>query len=154
MIGGDTKLAKFLLLNGPNLNMLGQREVSVYGSTTLKDIENHLTRLASKSSDTVDCFQSNHEGEIIDQLHSSNNVYDGIIFNPGAFTHYSYAIRDAIASITVPTIEVHISNIHKREEFRHTSVLAAVTVGQIVGLGVYGYDLALLALQQISKGES
>ncbi|MET3195845.1 type II 3-dehydroquinate dehydratase [Bacillus sp. OAE603] len=146
-------MAKFLLLNGPNLNMLGQREVSIYGSTTLKDIENHLSGLASECNDIIDCFQSNHEGQIIDRLHAANNVYDGIIFNPGAFTHYSYAIRDAIASITVPTIEVHISNIHKREEFRHTSVLAAVTVGQIVGLGVYGYDLALLALQQISKGE-
>jgi len=146
-------LAKFLLLNGPNLNMLGQREVSIYGSTTLKDIENHLSDRASECNDIIDCFQSNHEGQIIDRLHAANNVYDGIIFNPGAFTHYSYAIRDAIASITVPTIEVHISNIHKREEFRHTSVLAAVTVGQIVGLGVYGYDLALLALQQISRGE-
>lgn len=146
-------MAKFLLLNGPNLNMLGQREVSIYGSTTLKDIENHLSGLASECNDIIDCFQSNHEGQIIDRLHAANNVYDGIIFNPGAFTHYSYAIRDAIASITVPTIEVHISNIHKREEFRHTSVLAAVTVGQIVGLGVYGYDLALLALQQISRGE-
>jgi len=146
-------LAKFLLLNGPNLNMLGQREVSIYGSTTLKDIENLLSERAIECNDIIDCFQSNHEGQIIDRLHAANNVYDGIIFNPGAFTHYSYAIRDAIASITVPTIEVHISNIHKREEFRHTSVLAAVTVGQIVGLGVYGYDLALLALQQISRGE-
>ncbi|WP_088041693.1 type II 3-dehydroquinate dehydratase [Bacillus sp. EAC] len=147
-------MAKFLLLNGPNLNMLGQREVSIYGATTLKDIEDHLTALAGNCGDEIDCFQSNHEGELIDKLHAANQVYDGILFNPGAFTHYSYAIRDAIASITVPTVEVHISNIHKREEFRHTSVLAAVTVGQIVGLGVYGYDLALLALQQISRGES
>lgn len=147
-------MAKFLLLNGPNLNMLGQREVTIYGQTTLKDIENHLSDAASKCGDHLDCFQSNHEGALIDKLHSANHEYDGILFNPGAFTHYSYAIRDAIASINVPTIEVHISNIHKREEFRHTSVLAAVTVGQIVGLGVYGYDLALLALQQICKGES
>ncbi|KQL33869.1 MULTISPECIES: type II 3-dehydroquinate dehydratase [Bacillaceae] len=146
-------MAKFLLLNGPNLNMLGQREVSIYGSTTLKDIEDHLASLAHEDGDTIDCFQSNHEGELIDKLHAANNVYDGILFNPGAFTHYSYAIRDAIASITVPTIEVHISNIHKREEFRHTSVLAAVTVGQIVGLGVYGYDLGLSALKNISRGE-
>jgi 3-dehydroquinate dehydratase II len=154
MIGGDLGMAKYLLLNGPNLNMLGQREVSIYGGTTLKDIEDHITSLALESGDSVDCFQSNHEGALIDKLHSANQVYDGILFNPGAFTHYSYALRDAIASITVPTIEVHISNIHKREEFRHTSVLAAVTVGQIVGLGVYGYDLGLFALQKISRGES
>lgn len=133
--------------------MLGQREVSIYGSTTLKDIEEHLSSTAMQSGDSVDCFQSNHEGELIDRLHAANGVYDGILLNPGAFTHYSYAIRDAISSITVPTIEVHISNIHKREEFRHNSVLAAVTVGQIVGLGVYGYDLGLLALQKISRGE-
>jgi len=146
-------VGKFLLLNGPNLNMLGKREVSIYGTTTLKDIEEQVQKVAIENGSSVDCFQSNHEGELIDRIHEANGLYNGIIFNPGAFTHYSYAIRDALASISVPTIEVHISNIHKREEFRHHSVVSPVTEGQIVGLGIYGYELALLALMQKTRGE-
>ncbi|MBP0724426.1 type II 3-dehydroquinate dehydratase [Bacillus sp. RG28] len=146
-------MGKFLLLNGPNLNMLGKREVSIYGSTTLKDIEEQVQKVAIENDSSVDCFQSNHEGELIDRIHEANGLYNGIIFNPGAFTHYSYAIRDALASISVPTIEVHISNVHKREEFRHQSVISPVTEGQIVGLGIYGYELALLALMQKTRGE-
>ena len=146
-------MGKFLLLNGPNLNMLGKREVSIYGTTTLKDIEEQVQKVAIENDSSVDCFQSNHEGELIDRIHEANGLYNGIIFNPGAFTHYSYAIRDALASITVPTIEVHISNVHKREEFRHHSVISPVTEGQIVGMGIYGYELALLALMQKTRGE-
>ncbi|TYS68103.1 type II 3-dehydroquinate dehydratase [Sutcliffiella horikoshii] len=144
---------RLLVLNGPNLNRLGLREPAVYGSQTLQDLEAQLQAFASKNSCELTCFQSNHEGELIDKLHDAEGQYDGIVINPGAFTHYSYAIRDAIASITVPVMEVHISNIHKREEFRHTSVTAPVTMGQIVGLGFYGYELALLAFLNQNKGE-
>ncbi|MCM3617740.1 type II 3-dehydroquinate dehydratase [Sutcliffiella horikoshii] len=144
---------RLLVLNGPNLNRLGLREPAVYGSQTLQDLEAQLQEFADKHSCKLTCFQSNHEGELIDKLHDAEGQYDGIVFNPGAFTHYSYAIRDAIASISVPVMEVHISNIHKREEFRHTSVTAPVTAGQIVGLGLYGYELALMALLNQNKGE-
>lgn len=144
---------RLLVLNGPNLNRLGLREPTVYGSQTLQDLEAQLQAFAGKNSCELICFQSNHEGELIDKLHHAEGSFDGIVINPGAFTHYSYAIRDAIASITVPVMEVHISNIHKREEFRHTSVTAPVTIGQIVGLGFYGYELALQALLNQNKGE-
>ncbi|WP_226680006.1 type II 3-dehydroquinate dehydratase [Sutcliffiella horikoshii] len=144
---------RLLVLNGPNLNRLGLREPTVYGSQTLQDLEAQLQAFAGKNSCELTCFQSNHEGELIDKLHDAEGQYDGIVINPGAFTHYSYAIRDAIASISVPVMEVHISNIHKREEFRHTSVTAPVTIGQIIGLGFYGYELALLALLNQNKGE-
>ncbi|MGD6872837.1 type II 3-dehydroquinate dehydratase [Sutcliffiella horikoshii] len=144
---------RLLVLNGPNLNRLGLREPAVYGSQTLQDLEAQLQAFADNNSCELTCFQSNHEGELIDKLHDAEGSFDGIVMNPGAFTHYSYAIRDAIASISVPVMEVHISNIHKREEFRHTSVTAPVTIGQIVGLGFYGYELALLALLNQNKGE-
>jgi 3-dehydroquinate dehydratase-2 len=142
------KMKRILLLNGPNLNRLGLREPHIYGTVTLNELEGQLKSLAKNHQLDLDCFQSNHEGELIDEIHKAETSVDGIIFNPGAFTHYSYAIRDAIASITKPVIEVHISNIHAREEFRHTSVLAPVTVGQIVGLGLFGYQLALHALKE------
>lgn len=144
---------KILLLNGPNLNLLGKREPDVYGSTTLKQLEEKIVALGKSNDTEVVCFQSNHEGEIIDKLHEANEIgVNGIIFNPGAFTHYSYAIRDAIAGIHVPVIEVHISNVHTRETFRHTSVIAAVAAGQIVGLGMIGYELAFQALMERVKG--
>lgn len=135
---------KILCLNGPNLNRLGKREPSVYGTESLTDIENSLIQFGKQYKVNISCFQSNHEGQLIDWIHEAedNNV-EGIILNPGAYTHTSYAIRDAIASITIPVIEVHISNIHKREAFRHLSVIAAVCVGQISGLGSFGYQLAL-----------
>lgn len=137
---------KLLLINGPNLNRLGKREPHIYGSITLEEVENGVMNFAKEHGFELDCFQSNHEGEIIDKIHFADDSYAGIVLNPGAFTHYSYAIRDAIASVTVPVVEVHISNVHTREEFRHQSVLAPETVGQIIGFGVYGYKLAILAL--------
>lgn len=146
-------MRKILLLNGPNLNLLGKREPGVYGTETLKHLEENITSLGGAHQIEVSCFQSNHEGELIDRLHLANeDGTKGIIFNPGAFTHYSYAIRDAIAGIQVPVIEVHISNVHSREEFRHTSVIAPVAYGQIVGLGFKGYELAFYALMDLVKG--
>jgi 3-dehydroquinate dehydratase II len=144
---------QILLINGPNLNRLGLREPHIYGQKSLKTLEQELTEFAKNLNVTLDCIQSNHEGVIIDELHQAEGNYDGIILNPGAFTHYSYAIRDAIASIKIPVIEVHISNIHAREVFRHHSVTAPVTSGQIVGFGYYGYNLALLALIHKIRGE-
>jgi 3-dehydroquinate dehydratase-2 len=140
---------KILVINGPNLNRLGVREPAVYGTHNLQNLEEKLQRAGRDHGVEVECVQSNHEGVIIDWIHEVDEKFDGIIINPGAFTHYSYAIRDAIASISVPVIEVHISNVHKREEFRHHSVTAPVTHGQIVGLGLYGYELALQALLQL-----
>lgn len=139
-------MANVLVLNGPNLNLLGTREPEIYGSTTLKDIEDFLKVRAEEAGLELDCFQSNHEGDLVDRIQQANHQYDYIIFNAAAFTHYSIAIRDAIAAIDVPVIEVHISNIHQREEFRHTSVLAPVAMGQICGLGVESYLAALEAI--------
>lgn len=145
-------MARLLLINGPNLNRLGKREPHIYGSDTLHDLEQQLIAFAAEHDTELTCFQSNHEGDIIEQIHAAEGAYDGIILNAGAFTHYSYAIRDAIASVTVPVVEVHISNIHAREPFRHVSVIAPVTIGQIVGLGFTGYRLAILALLEKVKG--
>ncbi|MEH7462513.1 type II 3-dehydroquinate dehydratase [Bacillus thuringiensis] len=141
-------MEKLLLVNGPNLNRLGLREVNVYGTGTLASLEADMKQQAENLGVELECFQSNHEGAIIDIIHEAEGTYKGIILNPGAFTHYSYAIRDAIASVSIPVIEVHISNIHQREPFRHVSVTAPVTAGQIVGFGLYGYHLALLALAE------
>lgn len=138
----------FLIINGPNLNRLGLREPDVYGSKTLTDLERELMLFAEKQGFQITCFQSNHEGDLIDAIHEADEQYDGIVLNPGAFTHYSYAIRDAIASVSLPVIEVHISNVHSREPFRHQSVTAPVTAGQIIGLGFEGYQYALLALHK------
>ncbi|SER49423.1 type II 3-dehydroquinate dehydratase [Salipaludibacillus aurantiacus] len=132
-----------LILNGPNLNRLGKREPDIYGTVTLKDIEKRTADYGSKKGITVTCKQSNWEGQLIDWIHEAAEKMDGIIINPGAFTHYSYAIRDAVASIDVPVIEVHISNIHAREDFRKNSVIAPVSGGQISGFGPAGYEMAI-----------
>lgn len=135
---------KLLVLNGPNLNFLGIREKGIYGTQNYESLVEMLQEKATKESHELEVFQSNYEGAIIDKLQEAyHSGVQGIVFNPGAFTHYSYAIRDALASMEVPIIEVHISNVHKREEFRHVSVTAPVSTGQIVGLGLSGYLLAM-----------
>lgn len=137
---------KILLINGPNLNMLGTREPEKYGSTTLNNIENNMKLLATKYNCSLDCFQSNHEGELIDKIQSTKNLYDGIIINAGGYTHTSVALRDAIASVNTPTVEVHMTNIHAREEFRHTSLLSAVCIAQVIGFKENSYKYALEGL--------
>jgi 3-dehydroquinate dehydratase-2 len=144
-------VAVILVINGPNLNMLGKREPGIYGSETLSDIEQRMEHRARSLGVTVEYFQSNHEGAIIDRIHQAFGLCDGIVINPGAFTHYSYAIRDAFASVSIPFVEIHISNIHAREAFRKESVLAPIAIGQISGLGTYGYELALDALVDYLK---
>ena len=131
--------------------MLGIREPGIYGRNTIADLEAGVTKKADDLGVSVDFFQSNIEGEIVNKIHEAYGKYDGVVINPGAFTHYSYAIRDAFASVKLPVIEVHISNIHKREEFRHTSVIAPECAGQICGLGFKGYELALEALCDANK---
>lgn len=139
---------KVLIINGPNLNLLGVREPGIYGSLSLPSIEGELQGIAPDLKVELSFFQSNHEGEIIDQIHQAMSTQDGIVINPGAFTHYSYAIRDAISAVKLPVVEVHLSNIHQRETFRHHSVIAPVAIGQISGLGSYSYELGLRALLQ------
>lgn len=137
-----------LLLNGPNLNLLGTREPDVYGHDTLAGIVDEVRSAASESGIDIVDFQSNVEGELINRLHEAMHQVDGVIFNPGAFTHYSYALRDAIAGTGLPVIETHLSNVHAREEFRHHSVLAAVCVGVVAGFGPNSYLVALDAIRR------
>lgn len=136
-------LGHVLVLNGPNLNLLGTREPEIYGHTTLADINAWLEKRADEADVAIEFYQSNHEGALVDKIQAARGNVDYIIFNAGAYTHYSIALRDAIAGVEIPTIEVHLSNIHKREEFRHTSVLAPVCLGQISGLGAFSYMAAL-----------
>ena len=136
-------MAKILVMNGPNLNLLGTREPEIYGALTLADINERLRCRAAQAGCTVTFMQSNHEGDLVDAIQEAGRTMDYIILNAAAFTHYSIAIRDAIAAVDVPVIEVHLSNIHRREAFRHTSVLAPVVLGQITGFGAEGYMAAL-----------
>ena len=139
-------MISLLILNGPNLNMLGQRQPDVYGRTSLLEIDALCVEHSKSLGAKCDCFQSNHEGELIDRIHSARGTHDGIILNAGAYTHTSIAIMDAVASSEVPTIELHLSNVHAREAFRHTSYLAKVAIGQICGFGPHGYVLSIDAM--------
>jgi 3-dehydroquinate dehydratase-2 len=142
---------RILVIHGPNLNLLGRREPEIYGRTTLDEINSRLTTLGAQLGLALDTFQSNHEGAIVDRIQQAAGVYDGLIINAAAFTHTSIAIRDALATIEAPVIEVHLSNIHRREPFRHTSMTAGVVTGQILGLGAAGYALALRGLAEMVR---
>lgn len=145
-------MKKILLLNGPNLNMLGKREPEIYGSQTLADIETHLQQLAAKQGVELEYFQANGEEPIIDRIHQAFKNTDFIIINPAAFTHTSVAIRDALLAVSIPFVEIHLSNVHSREPFRHHSYLSDVAKGVICGLGSKGYEYALdFAISQIKK---
>lgn len=139
-------MKRLLLLNGPNINRLGKREAEIYGSFTLSDIENDVRHFLKEHDYEMDSLQSNSEGKLIDYIHNADGKYDGIIFNPAAYTHTSIALHDAIASIQTPVVEVHISNIYSREAYRHKSMTAPACIGQITGLGMKGYKLAARAL--------
>lgn len=142
---------KILVINGPNLNLLGSREPDIYGKQDYTALLSQLDDFAKTHNITIDAFQSNSEGALIDKIHAASGIYDGIVINPGAYTHYSIAILDALKAIDVPAIEVHLSNIAVREDFRHKSVTAAGCIGQISGLGFDSYFLAILGLMSRSK---
>lgn len=138
---------KLLIINGPNINFLGIREKNIYGDKTYKEMSEYLKEEAQKLSLDIDIVQSNIEGEIINYIQEAYEKYDGIIINPGAYTHYSIAIYDALKAVAIDTIEVHISNIHAREEYRKKSVTAPACIGQICGFGIYGYVMAMMAFE-------
>ncbi|WP_346354178.1 type II 3-dehydroquinate dehydratase [Azotosporobacter soli] len=144
---------RLLVIHGPNLNMLGRREPAIYGSATLDDINQRIKEAAAQRGLQVDCLQSNLEGEIVSAIQQAHPSYHGIIINAAAYTHYSIAIRDALASVPLPAIEIHLSNIYKREEFRHHSVISSVVAGQICGFGGDGYLLALEAMVRLLEQE-
>ncbi|HEY9067051.1 MAG TPA: type II 3-dehydroquinate dehydratase [Burkholderiaceae bacterium] len=145
---------KILLLNGPNLNLLGTREPQVYGHDTLADVESRAVALGASRGVAVECFQSNHEGALIDRIHAARLDGTGfIVINPGGLTHTSVALRDALAGVAIPFIEIHVSNVHKREAFRHHSFLSEIAAGVIVGFGVGGYTMALnAAIDRLAPG--
>lgn len=145
---------KILLINGANLNMLGQREPEKYGSTTLSDIEQSVIERGKLLGADVEVWQSNHEGDIVDKIQSAREDYDGILINAGGYTHTSVVIRDAISAIKIPTVEIHMTNIHAREEFRHTSLLSGVCIAQVVGFKELSYILALEGLVDFLKKNS
>ncbi len=137
---------RILVLHGPNLNLLGMREPKIYGSQTLEDIDKGLAMQANLLGVTLECYQSNHEGALIDRVHAALGSQDGILINPGGYTHTSVALRDALSGVSIPTVEVHLSNIYRREEFRHHSYIAPIAVGQVSGFGSDSYRLGLEAL--------
>lgn len=139
---------RILVIHGPNLNLLGEREPGIYGTENLEQVNGAILARAKELGAQCEVFQSNHEGDIIDRLHEARREFDGVVLNAGAYTHYSYAIRDAIAAIRIPCVEVHISNVHAREEFRHTSVIAPACLGVVCG---FGGDSFLLALEGLVR---
>lgn len=143
---------RILLLNGPNLNLLGSRQTDIYGKTTLNEITETLESYAKTCGAVLEAYQSNSEGKLIDKIHDARETCDGIIINAGALTHTSIALMDALASVQLPTVEVHLSNIHAREDYRHTSYIATIALGQICGFGAQGYQFALDALTRHIKG--
>lgn len=144
-------MKKILVIHGPNLNLLGQREPDVYGKVTLKQIDGELLKIAKTEKVALETFQSNHEGEIVEKIGKAKGKFDCILINPAAYTHTSVAIRDAISAVSIPTVEVHLSNIYAREEFRHTSLISPVAVGQVSGFGLNSYRLGLKAAIEIAK---
>jgi 3-dehydroquinate dehydratase (EC 4.2.1.10) len=142
-------MAKILVIHGPNLNLLGSREPTIYGNATLDEINQTIQQWAKRSGVTVELVQSNHEGEIVDCIGRAKNVFDAIVINPAAYTHTSVAIRDAISAVGIPAIEVHLSNIYSREEFRHHSLIAPVAYGQVCGFGSFSYILGLEAVKKV-----
>ena len=142
-------MIKIIILNGPNLNLLGEREKKQYGTETLKDIEKSCKKFAEKNLVKVDFFQSNIEGELVEKIQQSRNIYNGLIINAGGYTHTSVAIHDALKIIRIPIIELHISNIYNREEFRHKSLISKVANGIICGFGTEGYEMAVNAIKKL-----
>ena len=150
-MGVEAAHYKILVIHGPNLNMLGTREPDIYGHQTLEEINTALKAQADSLGFQIETFQSNHEGDIVDKIQQAHDSFDGIIINPAAYTHTSIAIRDALSLLNVPVVEIHISNIYRREPFRHTSMMSAIVTAQISGFGAHGYMLALEGLAQLLK---
>ena len=144
-------MPKILVIHGPNLNLLGAREVDVYGTVTIDDINAELAKIARAKNVTLEVIQSNHEGDIVEAIGKAKGAFDAILINPAAYTHTSIAIRDAISAVNIPTVEVHLSNIYAREEFRHTSLIAPVAKGQVSGFGMTSYTLGLEAAIGLAK---
>ena len=149
----EAERQKILVIHGPNLNMLGMREPEIYGHQTLEEINSALKAQAEQLGLEVEAFQSNHEGEIVDRIQQAHDAFDGIIINPAAYTHTSIAIRDALSLLNIPVVEIHLSNISKRESFRHTSLIADIVAARISGFGPQGYLLALEGLAQLLSGD-
>ena len=150
-MGENPARHKILVIHGPNLNMLGTREPDIYGHQTLEDINSALKAQADRLGLQIETFQSNHEGDIVDKIQQAHDSFDGIIINPAAYTHNSIAIRDALSLLNIPVVEIHISNIYRRESFRHTSMMSAIVTAQISGFGSHGYILSLEGLAQMLR---